>query len=119
MRKVLGIAFAAAFAASPAMAGDMTGLYGNTIMCTYPDGAVTKVHVQEGGKYNLVRDGKTVQGTWIDTGEQACYTETDPPPPAGTKPICTSSAAMKVGATWSITDPAGKTSNCELKAGVQ
>lgn len=119
MKYALGIALAAVLCTAPAMAGDMTGLYGNTIMCTYPNGAVTKVHVQEGGKYNLEREGKTVQGTWVDSGEQVCYTEVDPAPPAGTKPICTPSAAMKVGATWSVTDSAGNASHCELKAGVQ
>jgi hypothetical protein len=106
-------------AASGAAAGDMSGLYGNTIVCTAPNGAATKVHVQAGGKYTVERDGKTIQGTWIDTGNQVCYTEVNPAPPADTKPICTSSALMKIGATWSVTDAGGNVDKCVLKEGNQ
>ena len=114
---VLMAAASALFAAQGASAGDMTGLFGNTIECTYPNGNVTKVWVKDGGQYTVLRDGNTVNGTWVDNGDQACYTETDPAPPAGTKPVCASSAPMKIGATWSITDPSGATSQCVLKQG--
>jgi len=123
MKQLSKIAFAAMagafFAASGAVAGDMSGLYGNTIVCTAPSGAATKVHVQAGGKYTVERDGKTIQGTWVDSGDLACYTEINPAPPAGTKPICTPSALMKVGATWSVTDPGGNVDQCALKEGNQ
>ncbi len=118
LAKIALLAASAAFlATSGALAGDMSGLFGNTIECTNPSGNATKVHVLAGGKYSLERGGKTIQGTWADSGAQVCYTETDPAPAAGTKPLCTPSALVKVGDTWSVTDSDGTTAQCVLKAG--
>ena len=74
-------------------------------------------YVQAGGKYTVEREGKTIQGARIDTGNQICYAEFDPAPPAGTKPICTSSALTKVGATWSVTEAGVNVDQCVLKKG--
>lgn len=109
--------FAFVIVAPATRAGDMSGYFGNTIVCTDGDGSVTKVWVKQGGTYSINRGGKDIKGTWVDKGDQACYTETDPAAPAGTPPFCVSSELRKVGATWSLTDPAGKSSQCALKEG--
>jgi|ERR1700733_1960134 len=113
---VLVLAFAAA---SSAAADSMAGLYGNTIVCTYPSGAITKVYPQEGGVFTVVRGGKTITGTWLDDGVNVCYTETNPAPPPGTKNVCVASKAWKVGDGWQVTDPTGATCNAILMAGHQ
>ena len=99
------LAAAAAFAlATGAQANDavMDGLIGNTIVVTFPSGHVTKVYVEAGHAYSVTHDGKAAKGTWSDDGKQTCYTETDPPPPPGTKPICLPSIAHKVGDSWVV-----------------
>jgi hypothetical protein len=103
--------------AAPALAGDMSGYYGNTVVCTAADGGVTKVWVKQGGTYTVQRGGKNINGTWVDNGDKVCYTETDPASPAGTPPFCVSSELRKAGATWSLTDPGGNASQCVLKDG--
>lgn len=114
---MIGIA-AAALAAGTASAGDMTGLYGNTIECRYTDGKVTKVQVEAGGHYSIVRpDGSTAKGSWTDDGSNVCYTDTDPAPPANMKPVCSPSTARKVGDTWEVTDPMGGHCTAVLTAG--
>ncbi len=37
-------------------------MVGNTVVCTYPDGAVTKVYLEAGGAYSVTRNGQTIQG---------------------------------------------------------
>jgi len=119
---IAGVLAAAAGAAlsSGARADDiMAGMYGNTVVAKYSDGRVTKVYIKPGGAYTVVRNGQTINGTWTDDTKQTCYTETDPAPPAGTKPICVPSMAHKVGDTWQVTDADGKTSTAVVVAGQQ
>jgi hypothetical protein len=116
--KVASIASFVFFALVPqAGAVDMSGYYGNTIMCTDSAGAVTKVWVKEGGKYTVNRGTGDIQGTYTATGDIACYTETDPAPPAGSKPFCPPGGPYKVGDTWQMTDPGGNVSQCTVKKG--
>lgn len=105
--------------AGAAQADNMAGFYGNTVMCTYPNGNVTKVYVESGGQFSVIRGGQTVAGTWTDDGTNVCYTEINPAPAAGTKPICLASKAWKVGDGWQVTDPTGATCNAVLTAGHQ
>ena len=109
----------AVFIASGARADNMSGMYGNTVVCSYPDGNVTKVYVEQGGAYTVIRGGQTIAGNWADDGTNVCYTETNPAPPAGTKPVCVASKAWKVGDGWQVTDPKGATCNAVLTAGHQ
>ena len=121
--RVIGISAATlvmAFAAAGSAAADnMAGLYGNTVVCTYPSGKVTKVYAEQGGAFTVVRDGKTITGTWIDDGTNVCYTETNPAPPPGTKNVCVVSKPWKTGDGWQATDPTGATCNAVLMAGHQ
>ncbi len=121
MRRSLKIGLLAAaatvLAGSAAMA-DMSGMTGNTVVCTYPDGKATHVYPEAGGGYSVVTpDGKSVKGTWADDGTNVCYTQTDPPFGPGEKPVCNSSAPKKVGDSWSVTDPRGGVCTAVLTAG--
>jgi hypothetical protein len=99
-------------------AGDMSGMYGNTIECKDAKGAVVKVWVEAGGTYSIVRpDGSHATGKWVDDGTNVCYTDTDPPPPANAKPVCNASALHKVGDTWDVIDPFGGHCTATLTAG--
>jgi hypothetical protein len=113
----IGLAAAATLICTTASA-DMTGIIGNTIACTYPDGKVTKVWVEAGGKYSIQRpDGTTARGTWTDSGTEVCYTDTDPAPPPNFKPVCSPSTPRKVGDTWPVTDPMGGQCTAAVVAG--
>jgi hypothetical protein len=120
MNRILTLCLGAAalLVCGTASAGDMTGLFGNTIECRYPDGKVTKVWVEAGGKYSIQRpDGSRASGNWTDSGSEVCYNDTDPAPPAGAKPVCSPSTARKVGETWAVTDPFGGQCTATLVAG--
>ena len=104
--------------ASAALADNEAGMYGNTVVCTYPDGGTTKVYLQQGGAYTVIRGGQTIQGKWADDGTNVCYTETDPATP-GAKPVCVANKAWKVGDSWQVVDPVGKTCTSVLMAGHQ
>ena len=107
----------AAFAPA-AIAGDMSGLYGNTIVCHYADGKVTKVWVAAGGQYSIQRpDGSTASGSWKDDGSSVCYMDANPAP--GMKPVCSSSQLRKVGDSWDVTDPFGGHCTATLMLGHQ
>jgi hypothetical protein len=113
-----GLAATAALMCSTAIAGDMSGLFGNRIECRYPDGKVTKVWVEPGGKYSIQRpDGSTATGTWADSGSEVCYNDTNPAPPANAKAVCSPSTLRKVGETWAVTDPFGGQCTATLIAG--
>jgi len=104
----------AAFAAGPASA-DMSGLVGNTVIVSYPDGTVTKVWPTADGAFTISRDGGIFHGTWADDGQQVCYTESDP----AVAKVCSPSPTRKVGDSWSVTDINGKTVTVKLAAGHQ
>lgn len=115
----LAVAMMAMAVGGAARADTEAGMYGNTVVCSYPDGAVTKVYLEAGGAYTVVRGGKTIAGKWTDDGTNVCYTDTDPAPPAGAKDICVAAKAWKVGDSWTVTDPAGHSCNAVLTAGHQ
>lgn len=109
----------AAFALSgAAFADNEAGTYGNTVVCTYPDGGTpTKVYMHEGGTYSLTHGAYKETGTWKDNGKTVCYHATNPAPAPGDKTVCVPSRNFKVGDTWSVTDPKGKVCKAVLKAG--
>ncbi len=113
----LAAALVAFAVAGPALADNEAGMYGNTVVCTYPNGGTTKVYLKQGGDYTVIRGGQTIQGKWTDDGTSICYHETDPAQPSDAKDVCTPSKAYKVGDSWTVTDPVGKTCKAELKAG--
>lgn len=122
MRRSLKLGLAAgvvAFALSgAAFADNEAGMYGNTVVCTYPGGgAATKVYMKKGGTYLLTHGTYTEKGTWTDDGTNVCYHATDPAPAPGDKTVCIPTRNFKVGDSWSVADPKGKVCKAVLTAG--
>ena len=108
----------AAFALSgAAFADNEAGMYGNTVVCSYPDSSTTKVYMEKDGSYSLIHGTFKEKGTWKDDGTNVCYHATDPAPAPGAKAVCIPTRSFKIGDTWTVTDPKGKTCKAELKAG--
>jgi streptogramin lyase len=94
----------------PAFAGDTwAGAYGGTIVSTYSDGRVVKVYVNVDHSYSItLPNGATLKGIWADADGQSCFTTTDPPQVAGTKPACFPIKDYKIGDTFAGEDVSGK-----------
>ena len=109
----------AVFAGS-ASAGDMSGYFGNTVLCKYPNGDVTKVYVNQDHTFLVVPTGHPqTTGTWADSGTTVCYTQTNPAPDPKMHQVCNSSQARKVGDSWDVTDPYGAHCTATMAAGKQ
>ncbi|MBP6010759.1 MAG: hypothetical protein KBA31_00910 [Alphaproteobacteria bacterium] len=110
MKRILLAAAALALTAGVALADNLAGYYGNTVVITAPDGKVTKSKVNADKTYSSVLpDGSTTKGTWAWKDDKtACFTQTEPAPAAGTAPACFPIDARKVGDTWSTKTPDGK-----------
>ena len=121
MKSVFRIGVAAGIASFglvlSASAADMSGVFGNTVKISGPQGEVTMYIDADGSFSQRLPNGVTIKGTWADGGGQLCFTATDPTPPAGTKPNCVPSAEHKAGDTWSVTDTSGATSTVTIVAG--
>jgi hypothetical protein len=120
MKRLLlyGSAAAAALAFAGAAAADnVSGMVGNTAVCTQPGGGVTKVYTETASTYSLVLpNGAAMKGTIKDDGSKICYTQTDPA--TTDAPVCTPSVARKVGDTWEV-QAQGASQKCSLQAGKQ
>lgn len=110
MKRILIAAAALALTAGVALADNLAGYYGNTVISTGPDGKATKVKINKDGTYSSVLpDGKTTKGTWAwKDPTTACFTQTDPAPAAGQGPACFPIDAHKVGDSWTGKTPDGK-----------
>ncbi len=114
----IGLAAAMLTFGMTATAGDLSGYFGNTVECRYPNGDVTKVTTDADGTFTVATTSHpSSSGKWTDDGSTVCYNQTNPPPGAGQKPVCYSSQARKVGDTWTITDPFGAQCVAVLVAG--
>ena len=117
---ILGAALALApLALAPAAnAGDLSGYFGNTVVCKYTNGDVTKVHVNKDGTFKVIPTGHPeATGNWTDDGSTICYHQTSPALGPNEKMVCNSSQARKVGDSWQVTDPMGGTCTATLTAG--
>ena len=105
----LVIAGAGMLAAAPALADTWSGAYGGTIVSTYTDGRVVDVYVNADHSYSIAKtDGSTIlKGTWADTDAGSCFTQTDPAPDAGAKPLCFPIKNYQVGDSFQGADPSG------------
>lgn len=120
MKRVLIAAAAFCAVATGAQAGDLSGYFGNTIVCKYANGDMTHISVRADGTFTVVPTGHPQSsGTWKDDGATVCYTQTTPAPSADMKPVCNSSQPRKVGDSWSVTDPFGGQCTATLVAGQQ
>jgi hypothetical protein len=108
---------AALFLLSTAAMADVSGLYGNTVVATFPDGKVIKVQLKADGAFSeTLPDGSAASGTYTDDANGVCFTQTAPPPPADAKPTCAPDlAGKKAGDAW---DAPGPQSGTTLKISV-
>ena len=108
---------AAVCLASAAFADNVSGMVGNTAVCSAPNGGVTKVYTDTAASYSIVLPGgQSMKGTVKDDGTKICYTQTDPA--TSDPPVCTPSVARKVGDTWEV-QAQGSSQHCSLQAGKQ
>lgn len=117
---ILGAALVLApLALAPAAnAGDLSGYFGNTVVCKYANGDVTKVTVNKDGTFKVVPTGHPeATGNWSDDGSTICYHQTSPALGPNEKEVCNSSEARKIGDSWPVTDPMGGTCTATLTAG--
>lgn len=124
MRRSIILGLAATLAtlalAPSAFAGDMSGYFGNTVLCKYANGDMTRVYAQKDGTFTVVPTGHPQSsGQWVDDGTTVCYNQTTPLPGPNEKPVCNSSQARKIGDSWPVTDPFGGTCTATLVAGKQ
>jgi hypothetical protein len=84
MKRILLASAVLALSAGVALADNLAGYYGNTVVITAPDGKVTKSKVNADKTYSAVQpDGTTTKGTWEwKDDKNACFTQTDPAPAA-------------------------------------
>lgn len=117
MKRILLASAVLALSAGAALADNLAGYYGNTVVITSPDGKVTKSKVNADKTYSSVLpDGTQTKGTWAWKDDTtACFTQVTPAPAAGTAPACFKIDAHKVGDTWSTKTPDGK---AEIKYGL-
>jgi hypothetical protein len=97
MKKLLAAcAFAAALATGAAFAETIENSYGNTIVVTYPNGAVARYYFNEDGTFTAKAPGGTqMAGRWEIAGEQLCFIS------PSTQRTCTEFVPGKnVGDTW-------------------
>lgn len=110
MKRILFASALLALSAGAALADNLAGYYGNTVVITAPDGKVTKSKVNKDGTYSSVLpDGSATSGTWAwKDGTTACFTQVTPAPAAGQAPACFAIDAHKAGDNWATKTPDGK-----------
>ncbi|GAM98673.1 hypothetical protein U91I_02308 [alpha proteobacterium U9-1i] len=102
----------AAFGASAAFADTIVNSYTNTIVVTYPNGAVARYHFNADNTFTATTPSGTINGTFDMQAGQICLT------PAGGSRECTEVAADKnVGDTWTQQGTDGSTITVSLEAG--
>lgn len=111
-RLAAGVAMALALAAGPVCADTMESSYGNTVVVTYPNGAVARYHFNADNTFSVtLPDGSTSQGAYAINGDQICFTQ------AG-ETQCTGYVGGKnVGDTWTQTASDGSTVTVSIEAG--
>jgi hypothetical protein len=118
MRIATIAAIAVVGAAGAAAADPMAGAYKNTVAITYPNGAVTKMFIDEDGTYSAkAPDGATVKGTWKVENGSTCFTQAEPAPPAGTPANCSPTVERKAGDSWTAPGPNGSTLSISIVVG--
>lgn len=111
---VAALAVGVAMFAAPAFADTMQNTYDNTIVVTYPSGAVAQYHFNADGTFTGVAPGGShMAGRYTSEGEQLCLI-----PPGGQPPSCTTIQTDKnVGDTWTQLATDGSQISVELRAG--
>jgi hypothetical protein len=94
------IALFVAVAAAGAARADMSGLVGNTVIGSTPDGLTRKIMLRADGSYRItVSDGSYSAGTWKADGAKLCYLRVEPKPDPN--PFCVEGLdGHKAGDSW-------------------
>jgi hypothetical protein len=103
--KALMAGLALALVASAAGA-DMSGLVGNTVIGSTPDGLTRRIQLHADGTYRItVSDGSMSTGTWSAKASKLCYLRIDPKPgPNDSNPLCVDGFDNhKLGDAWTTT----------------
>lgn len=102
-----------ALGAGAAFADTISNAYGNTIVVTYPNGAVARYFFNADNTFTAtVPDGSTINGAFEEVGGQICLT------PAGGQRECTVVESGKnVGDTWTQSGADGSSIGVAITAG--
>lgn len=113
MRRLAMTVAALALSAGVAWADTIENLYGNTLLVTYPSGAVERFFINEDGTMEVEIGGQLLGAMpWTRDGDQFCVA------PEGTPPQCSDFPADKaVGDSWEVTRPDGRTAHYSIVAG--
>ena len=104
----------AVMAGPPAVAAP-SGLYGNTLKITGPDGGVTKIYVNADATYSRVDSaGNTTSGTWAEANGQMCFTQQTPTQGSA---LCGPLITQSMGNNWTGTRPDGSVSQLTIISG--
>jgi len=106
---------------SAALAADpYAAMYGNTVTITGSDGTKITTFVNQDMTYEQHGpNGTVVKGTYVwKDATTACFTQTDPAPPANAQPLCLQNQmAHNVGETWTVAGMDGKPVTVAITAG--
>ena len=92
-----------------------SGLFGNTLRITGPDGGVTKFYVNADASYSRVdAGGNTTSGTWAETDGKMCFTQQSP---AQGSALCGPLVTQSTGESWTGYRPDGSTSQLTIVPG--
>jgi hypothetical protein len=102
MKRILASVAFAVLSTSLAFAADdpMASRYGNTVVVTYADGSVVKLHYRQDGSLEVINpDGSKGTGKWAMKDGKLCITA-DAGPTAGKEQCSAFTAGKKVGDSW-------------------
>ena len=109
------ISAAVAILAAGSASATPSGLFGNTLQITGPDGGVTKIYVNADGTYSRVApSGGATSGSWAEADGQMCFTQQTPS--QGTA-LCGPAISQSVGSSWTGTRPDGSVSQLTIISG--
>ena len=92
-----------------------SGLFGNTLQITGPDGGVSKIYVNADGTYSRVSPaGGTTSGSWAETDGQMCFTQQSPTQGAA---LCGPLITQSLGDSWTGKRPDGSVSQLVIISG--
>jgi hypothetical protein len=104
----------ALLAATTTARADPSGLFGNTLQITAPDGSVKRFYLNADGTYSANINGVATSGTWKETDENLCFTQSAP---SSGPPLCGPKISQSVGQQWSAQRPDGTTTQLTVIAG--
>jgi hypothetical protein len=92
-----------------------SGLFGNTLQITGPDGGVSKVYVNADGTYSRTDpSGNSTSGSWAETDGQMCFTQQAPTQGSA---LCGPLITHAVGDNWTGNRPDGSVSQLTIILG--